>query len=116
MEKIGLIALAVLSFVSCGNDIKKSNEEAPMQGKDPVVTALQVEVRAESPRSWNDYRTLGLMGLETEAKEIGDHALAMDFDKDRYVQVFGDHVFNTEARTFKKPDFGTNGEKIRLGY
>lgn len=34
------------------------------------------------------YSTLALMGLEAEAKEIEDYCLAMDWDKDVFVQVF----------------------------
>lgn len=34
------------------------------------------------------YSTLKVMGLEKEAKEIEEYALAMDWDKDMYVQTF----------------------------
>lgn len=34
------------------------------------------------------YSTLKVMGLDAEAKEIEEYSLAMDWDKDLYVQTF----------------------------
>ena len=83
--------------------------------------ALAAEVRAESLRTWNDYKkyawgydvllpisrqgynwyeeslgispfdaysTLKVMGFDDEARDVEEYALAMDWNKDVYVQVF----------------------------
>ena len=64
------------------------------------------------------YSTLKVMGLEKEAKEIEDYALAMDWDKDLYVQTFEVnirilggllsmyHYTKNEAILAKTKDFG----------
>ena len=121
MKNIVLKALVILSFVSCKSEVNSSKVGTPGKEKDSAITALQAEIKAETLRSWNDYRTyawghdvllplskksfdwyehslgispidaystLKVMGLDKEAKEIEDYALAMDFDKDQYVQVF----------------------------
>lgn len=64
------------------------------------------------------YSTLKVMGLENEAKEIEEYALAMDWDKDLYVQTFEVnirilggllsmyHYTKNEAILEKTKDFG----------
>ncbi len=106
------IASGLLLAVCCGPGSAATASPAEV---------LAAEVRAETLRTWNDYKryawghdvllpisrrgydwyeetlgispfdaysTLKVMGFDEEASEIEDYALAMDWDKDVYVQVF----------------------------
>ena len=121
MNKIIAALLVGLIVFSCKTENKKGADAEVFKQKDSVLLELQAEVKAETLRSWNDYKkyawghdvllplsksyfdwyeeslgispidaysTLKVMGLDKEAKEIEEYALAMNWDKDLYVQTF----------------------------
>ena len=113
------VAILALAFSCNSPEEKKEPAEKPVVKDSLAYTAD--EVRNETLRAWNAYKTyawgqdvllplskkghnwyeeslgispfdaystLAIMGLDKEAKEIEEYALAMDWDKDVYVQVF----------------------------
>lgn len=151
VKQILYMCIVCFVLISCAAESKKEKVVEVVQQKDSLLLMLQAEVKAETVRSWNDYRTyawghdvllplskssfdwyeeslgispidaystLKVMGLEKEAKEIEEYAIAMDWDKDLYVQTFEVnirilggllsmyHYSQNEAILEKAKDFG----------
>lgn len=57
MKKIIAILLVAIALFSCKIENKKEQNIEVVQQKDTLLLALQAEVKAETLRSWNDYKT-----------------------------------------------------------